>query len=138
MGDNQPTIKFVCVRELVAKAIGNVKKLAKQGAREFPGLKRKAEQALEKAAITDINFAEEGTGHTLLHRAAAFGALKVIRMLHARGAALDVINAKKQTALDVAEHIGETKAAALLRALAAGKSGDDLNASDGSDGEDSS
>ena len=81
---------------------------------------------------------EEDTGHTLMHRAAAFGARKTIRMLHARGARLDIKNAKKQTPLEVAEFVGEDKAAALLKALAADKGADAVADSDGSDGEDSS
>ena len=58
----------------------------------------------------------------------------MIRLLHSKGAALDALNAKKQTPLAVAEHIGEAKAASLLKALASGGSGDGIESED--DGED--
>ena len=57
--------------------------------------------------------------------------------MHERGASLEIRNSRKQTPLEVAEHIGEPKAAKLLKALAEGKTADDLAASDASDGEDS-
>ena len=114
--------------KLLAKTIEELKKASKNDD------VKKAEAALDRGLVT-VDYAEEGSGHTPLHRAAAFGALKVIRMLHARGASLEVLNGKKQTPLDVAEHIGEPKAAALLRALASGKSGDGIESED-DEGED--
>ena len=46
---------------------------------------------------------------------AGFGAIKVVRLLHSRGAPLDVKNSNKMTPLELAEHIGEAKTAKLLR-----------------------
>ena len=92
--------------------------------------------ALEKAAVP-VTYVEESTGHSLMHRAAAFGALKAIKLLHERGASLDVKNKRQLTPLDVAENIGEAKAVKLLKALAAGQSGDGIGASDASDGDES-
>ena len=111
----------------LAKTLDELKKAAKN---DDP---KKVEAALDRGLV-NVNYAEEDTGHTTMHRAAAFGAIKVIKLLHARGAALDTLNGKKQTPLDVAEAIGEPKAAALLKALAAGKSGDGIESED--DGED--
>ena len=111
-----------------AKAVDDLNKAAKNDD------VKKAEAILDKGLVL-VDHVDPETGHTTLHRAAAFNALKVIRLLHSRGAPLDVKNKREQTPLMVAEHIGEPKAAALLRALAAGKSGDDIDDSDVSDTE---
>jgi len=80
--------------------------------------------------LVDHNYVDEATGHTTMHRAAAFGALKVIKMLHTRGASLDVKNKRNMTPLQAAEDIGEPKAAKLLQLLVAGKSGNDVVSED--------
>ena len=92
---------------------------------------KKAMAVLDKGLVS-VQHVEESTGHTALHRAAAFGAVEVIKMLHSRGASLAAKNKREQTPLEVAVTIGEDKAAKLLRALAEGKSGEDIDGSDDS------
>lgn len=60
-------------------------------------------------------------GHTALHRAAAFNALSVLRVLYSAGAALDVQNKAKETAFDTAKSLNNDLAAQLLEAFAEGE-----------------
>jgi hypothetical protein len=85
----------------------------------------KAEKALRDGA--DINFANE-RGQTAAHIAAAYGALKIIRLCHASGAdfSLETSDKNKFTPIAAARHIGEEDSALLIEALLAGKSGDDI------------
>ena len=61
-------------------------------------------------------------GHTALHRAAAFGALSVLRVLHKAGAPLETQNKAKETALDTAKGLKNELAFKLLEAFAEGAS----------------
>ena len=72
---------------------------------------KKVEDALSKGA--DVNHMN-GHGHTAAHMAAAFGALKTIRCLHAGGADLTKLNTRNRTPLQTAHDIGEPKAAKLI------------------------
>jgi len=83
----------------------------------------KVEEALDKGA--DLMWANE-RGQTAAHMAAAFGALDVLRFLHKRGADFVTIDEKKMTPKDVAIKIGEDDSAALIDALLAGLSGDEI------------
>ena len=83
----------------------------------------KAEKAIAEGA--EINFQNEH-GQSASHMAAAYGALDVLRLLYKSGADFTLINAKKMTPLDAAKHIGEEDAQALIEALLAGKSGDEI------------
>ena len=56
----------------------------------------KVEEALNKGAY--MNFVNE-KGHSLVHVAAAYGALNVLRLLFRSGAAFETINAMKMTPL---------------------------------------
>ena len=59
-------------------------------------------------------------GHTALHRAAAFGALSVMRVLYKHGASLEVKNRARETPLDTAKSLGNNDATKLLEAFAQG------------------
>ena len=61
--------------------------------------------------------------HTALHRAAAFGALGVIRVLHSHGGSLEKKNKSKETPLDTAKSLSNEMAVKLLEALALGVRG---------------
>lgn len=84
-------------------------------------------------------------GHNAAHVAAAFGALEVLRLLYSKDIELfGQQNAQKKTPLEVAQHIGETDAEALIEALLAGRDdgtiglaakGEDLELDDGQDDE---
>ena len=89
---------------------------------------KKAESAIAKGA--DILYENE-KGNSLMHIAAGFGALSVIRVLHKAGVSLDKENQEKLTPLQMAQQINEENAAALIEALLAGKSGDDIGAGEG-------
>ncbi len=83
----------------------------------------KAEKAIAAGAALDTKNAHENTP---IHIAAGFGALKVIRVLHKAGAALDQPNKKGLTPLEMARSINEPDAAALIEALLNGESGDGI------------
>jgi hypothetical protein len=70
-----------------------------------------------------------------MHIAAGFGSLKVIRVLHAAGASLEKENKQKLTPLQMAQQINEENAAALIEALLAGKTGDEIGAGEDDEGE---
>ena len=79
---------------------------------------KNAESAVAKGA--DVNLQSGSNENTPMHLAAMFGSLQVIVYLHSVGAALDVKNKFKRTALESAQTVGEEKAATVLESLAAG------------------
>ena len=85
--------------------------------------KLKVEECIDQGA--DVNFANE-RGQTAGHVAAAFGALETLRYLYSKGADFTLQDEKKMVPKDVAIKIGETDAAALIDALLAGLSGEDI------------
>ena len=96
---------------------------------------KKADACVGKAQGLGLDLAthaDEVYAHTALHRAAAFGALRCVRLLHRHGASLAAKNRAGRTPLEEAEHTGETEAARLLQALADGKGGDDIGDAEGS------
>jgi len=119
-----------------AKATETLFKAAKNDERS------KAEDALTKGAQVDF---VNDKGHNAAHVAAAFGALEVLRLLYSKDIELfGQQNAQKKTPLEVAQHIGETDAEALIEALLAGRDdgtiglaakGEDLELDDGQDDE---
>ena len=93
---------------------------------------KKAESAIAKGA--DINY-ENDKGNSLMHIAAGFGSLSVIRVLHKAGASLEKANQQQLTPLQMAQKINEENAAALIEALLAGKTGDEIGAGEGEEEE---
>jgi len=85
--------------------------------------KIKVEECIDKGA--NVNFANE-RGQTAGHMAAAFGALDTLRYLYSKGADFTLQDEKNMVPKDVAIKIGETDAAALIDALRAGLSGEDI------------
>ena len=79
---------------------------------------KRVDEMLSKGA--DINHANEH-GQTASHFAAAFGALTVLRLLHARGADFTKQNGNGMTPLEAAKHIGENDAVKHIEALVNGK-----------------
>ena len=79
---------------------------------------RKIDELIAKEGV-DLNFADDN-GQRAVHFAAAFGALRALRLLHARGADFGAVNGKGATPLEVANQIGEVDAAKLIEALVAG------------------
>ena len=80
--------------------------------------------------------------HTVMHRAAAYNALRVIKYLHSQGAKLDTPDASKEklTPLQTAKKIAlSADAAALIEALVEGRNVDGMfgGDADDSDGDDS-
>jgi len=80
-----------------------------------------------------LDYADPDHGHTALHRAAAFSAMGVIRVLHKAGASLDTKNKSKETPLDTAKAHADESTVKLLEALLSGKSGDDIVAEEDED-----
>jgi len=93
-----------------------------------------AEKALKSGCPVD--FQDEDWGHSALHRAAAFNALSVIRVLRAAGAPLDLKNVAKETPLETAKKLDNELAAKLLEAFADGKTGDGIGQDEEDDGSD--
>uniref|UniRef100_A0A6T7YVH9 Uncharacterized protein n=1 Tax=Prymnesium polylepis TaxID=72548 RepID=A0A6T7YVH9_9EUKA len=92
-----------------------------------------AEKAIKNGFPLD--YADEEWGHTAMHRAAAFGALGVLRVLFKAGAPINVQNKAKETPLDTAKVLNNEPAGKLLEAFVEGKTGDDI--ADGDEDNDS-
>lgn len=85
---------------------------------------KRAEAAVAKGG--DLTRADEH-GNTLMHIAAMFGALKMIKYLHSQGLRLDLVeNEQGRKPVDTARRVGELKSTALLEAIAAGKPTDTI------------
>lgn len=117
-----------------AKLLTDFLKFAKAGDRA------KVESAI--AAGVDVNHANE-KGQTAAHYAAAFGHLRLLRLLHDKGAdfSLQTSDHNRLTPLAAARFIGEEQAAKLIEALIAGTAvdvddgGSDDEEDDSDDGE---
>ena len=98
--------------EQLAKANANLLKAAREDEA------KRVDDAIAKGAL--VTHAND-KGHTAAHMAAAFGALTVLRLLHARGADFGLKNEGGMTPLEAAVHIGEHEAARHIEALLAGR-----------------
>ena len=130
------------------KAASAAKKAAEQKARAEVAIFKAArdddvkrvEAAVAKGASVDAVTGDYD--HTVMHRAAAYNALRVIKYLHSQGAKLDTPDASKEklTPLQTAKKIAlSADAAALIEALVEGRNVDGMfgGDADDSDGDDS-
>ena len=126
------------------KAASAAKKAAEQKARAEVAIFKAArdddvkrvEAAVAKGASVDAVTGDYD--HTVMHRAAAYNALRVIKYLHSQGAKLDTPDASKEklTPLQTAKKIAlSADAAALIEALVEGRNVDGMFGGDADDGD---